>query len=63
MWLLAGRTLCASHCLSAKLGIAYLKTEGLALCELAKDVRPAASLVMNQNCQWGELPAGFAAFL
>lgn len=43
MWLLAGCTLCASHCLSAKLGIAHLKTDGLVLHELPEDARPAAS--------------------
>lgn len=60
---MAGYALCASHCLSAKLDIAYLKNKGLVLCELAEDMRPTASLAMNCNCQRGELPAGFAAFL
>lgn len=43
MWLLAGCTLRASHCLSAKLGIAYLKTDGLALHDLAEDAKRGAS--------------------
>lgn len=42
MWLLAGHTLCSSRCLSAKQGVTYVKTEGLALWELAEDTGPAA---------------------
>lgn len=60
------RTLCALYCLSAKLGIAYLKTDGLALWEFVEDAKPAASphfIGDGLKLLAGELLAGFAAFL